>query len=138
MICIFIHQFDISNSINYNFYIEVISMGDLSNFEIYKLLGLASEGYIFSVTEETEDEPIFHYFMIRFGPNKEPVIHKVNNTIEMLSTMNLEFIPVDDPSPEILNFVRLVTSTITNRKQDKTSNIYLKSLTEKDIKLLQK
>ena len=116
----------------------MISIGDLSNFEIYKLLGLATDGYIFSVTEETEEEPIFHYFMITFDLNKQPVIHRVNNTIEMLSTMNLEFIPIDNPSPEILNFIRLVTSTITNRKQDKTSNIYLKSLTEKDIKLLQK
>ena len=132
------HQFDIYNSITYNFYIEVISMGDLSNFEIYKLLGLNTEGYIFSVTEETEEEPIFHYFMITFDTNRHPVIHRVNNTIEMLSTMNLEFIPIDNPSPEIMNFVRLVTSTITNPNKNNSNNIYLKNISEKDIKLLQK
>ena len=113
-------------------------MGDLSNFEIYKLLGLATDGYIFSVTEETEEEPVFHYFMITFDLNKQPVIHRVNNTIEMLSTMNLEFIPIDNPSPEILNFIRLVTSTITNPNKNNSSNIYLKNISEKDIKLLQK
>ena len=85
-------------------------MGDLSNFEIYKLLGLNTEGYIFSVTEETEEEPIFHYFMITFDTNRHPVIHRVNNTIEMLSTMNLEFIPIDNPSHEILNFVNVLKS----------------------------
>jgi hypothetical protein len=76
--------------------------------------------------------------MITFDPNKQPVIHRVNNTIEMLSTMNLEFIPIDNPSHEILNFVRLVTSTITNPNKNDSSNIYLKNISEKDIKLLQK
>ena len=111
-------------------------MGDLSNFEIYKITNIATEGYIFSVAEETDEEPTYHYYMITFEANKRPVINKLNNTIAVLSSMDLEFVPVDNPSPEIMNFVRLVTSTITSQNKTASTNANLKSINETDIKLI--
>ena len=111
-------------------------MGDLSNFEIYKITNIATEGYIFSVAEETDEEPTYHYYMITFEPNKQPVINKLNNTIAVLSSMDLEFVPVENPSPEIMTFVRLVTSTITSQNKTTSTNANLKSINETDIKLI--
>ena len=111
-------------------------MGDLSNYEIYKITNIATEGYIFSVAEETDEEPTYHYYMITFEPNKQPVINKLNNTIAVLSSMDLEFVPVDNPSPEIMTFVRLVTSTITSQNKTTSTNANLKSINGTDIKLI--
>ena len=52
-------------------------MGDLTNYDIYKIDGLAIEGYIFSVQEDTDEEPTFHYYMITIAPNKKPSITKL-------------------------------------------------------------
>ena len=87
-------------------------MGDLSNYEIYKIAGLAVEGYVFSIQEETNEEPTFDYYMVTIGPNRQPVINKLNNTIEILSTNNLELIPVNMDSPEIQEFINLIQSTM--------------------------
>ena len=111
-------------------------MGDLSNFEIYKITNIATEGYIFSVAEKTTAETTYHYYMITFASNKQPVINKLNNTIAVLSSVDLEYVPVDNPSPEIMNFVRLVTSTITSQNPKKPTNANLKSINENDIKLI--
>jgi hypothetical protein len=88
-------------------------MGDLTNYDIYKIDGLAIEGYIFSIQEDTDEEPTFHYYMITIEPNKKPSITKLNNTIEIISRNNLQLIPIDTESPEVQRFISLIQSTIT-------------------------
>ena len=80
-------------------------MGDLTNYDIYKIDGLAIEGYIFSIQEDTDEEPTFHYYMITIEPNKKPSITKLNNTIEIISRNNLQLIPIDTESPEVQRFI---------------------------------
>jgi hypothetical protein len=87
-------------------------MGDLTKYDIYKINGLSIEGYIFSIQEDTEEEPTYNYYMITLGSNNKPLIHRLNNTIEILSDTNINLIPVDMDSPELQKFIKLVDSTI--------------------------
>ena len=73
-------------------------MGDLSNYDIYQIDGLAIEGYIFSIQEDADEEPTFHYYMITIEPNKKPSITKLNNTIEIIT----EIIPPIKKAFELL------------------------------------
>ena len=88
-------------------------MVDLTNFEIYKIVGIGEEEYIFSVTEENEDEQSFQYYMLTFTSNRKPIITILNNTIEILSTKDLELVPVDLESPELITFANLIKNNIT-------------------------
>ena len=87
-------------------------MGDLTKYDIYKINGLSIEGYIFSIQEDTEEEPTYNYYMITLGSNNKPLIHRLNNTIEILSDTNINLIPVDMDSPELQKFIKLIDSTI--------------------------
>ena len=88
-------------------------MGDLSNYDVYKIEGISNiTGYMFSIQEDTDEEPTYHYYMVTVDSNKKTTIHKLNNTIELISEMNINLIPVDMDSPELQNFIQLVESTI--------------------------
>lgn len=110
-------------------------MGELTNFEVYKIAGLSIEGYVFSIQEDNEEEPTYHYYMITISPNKQPVISKLNNTIEILSTNDIELVPVEPESKELARFISLVQSTMA-AVPSLPGNQYLKGLNNKDIRLI--
>ena len=95
-------------------------MGDLTKYDIYKINGLSIEGYIFSIQEDTEEEPTYNYYMITLDSNNKPSIHRLNNTIEILSDTNINLIPVDTDSPELQKFIKLVDSTIPMNPKKQT------------------
>ena len=44
--------------------------------------------------------------------NKKAIITRLNNTIELINTTNLQLIPIDIESPEIQNFISLVQASL--------------------------
>ena len=87
-------------------------MGDLSNYDVYKIGGLPIDGYMFSVQEENEEEPTYKYYIVTLDQNKKAIITRLNNTIELINTTNLQLIPIDIESPEIQNFISLVQASL--------------------------
>ena len=59
-------------------------MNKFDNFDVYKMLSPKIKGYIFSVLEKTDEEPIYHYYFIQIEHGKQPSIRKPNNIMDIL------------------------------------------------------
>ena len=106
-------------------------MGDLSNYDVYKIEGLSNiEGYMFSIQEDADDEPTYHYYMVTIDSNKKASIHKLNNTIEIISEMKLNFIPIDMNNPDLLKFIQLIESTIPTKPISQEIKLTKKTIKE--------
>ena len=115
-------------------------MGDLSKFDIYKIIGATEKGYIFSIIEnEDSEEPTYRYYMVTPSDKKAPIIKRLNNTIEILSAENIALEKIELESEELLQFAKLITETQLPRqselKREPQSN-YFSAIEESDYALL--
>ncbi len=116
-------------------------MGDLSKYDIYKIEGIPNDGYIFSIVEnEDSEEKTYRYYMVIMGKNNVPMIKRLTNTIEILSSNQYALTKVETESEEILRFIRLLSKSQLPRQSQlnkiKNSALY-SEISESDIKLLQ-
>lgn len=111
-------------------------MGDLTKFDVYKIIDTNIHGYIFSILDESEGEPTYHYYIITLDSLKRPTINKLNNTIEILNTAKIKLAPVPHENPEILNFINLIKTTILTEKETSLNNAFFNGINENDIKLM--
>lgn len=115
-------------------------MGDLSKFDIYKILGAQENGYIFSIIEnEDTEEPTYRYYMVTPSDKKAPIIKRLNNTIEILSSESITLEKIETESEELLRFAKLITDTQLPRQSElkrEPKNNYFSSIEESDYILL--
>lgn len=115
-------------------------MGDLSKFDIYKILGTSQSGYIFSIIEnEDTEEPTYRYYMVTPSDKKTPIIKRLNNTIEILSSENIILEKIEIESEELLRFAKLITDTQLPRQSElkkEPQNYYFSAIKESDYQLI--
>jgi hypothetical protein len=96
------------------------------------------KGYIFSVQEQTEEEPIYHYYFIQLEQNKQPTIKKPNNIIDIIHSENLEMIDINEEPDELQTFTTIIESILRKPISPIEKNIFFTNINQDDIQILRR
>ena len=110
-------------------------MPNFSNFDVYKVTSPTINGYLFSVTENTEEEPTYHYYLIT-KENNIMTIKKPNNIIDILHTTALIMIDINDSEEEYKLFSQTIETLLSHPIPRTENNSGFTDITPKDMSLL--
>lgn len=110
-------------------------MPNYSNFDVYKITSNDLNGYLFSVTDNSNDEPSYHYYLIS-QENETITIKKPNNIMDILHTDKLNMIDINDSEEEYKLFTDTIESLLTHPLPVIEPSKSFKSLTLKDMTIL--
>lgn len=113
-------------------------MNPFDNFDVYKMSSPKIKGYIFSVQEQTDEEPIYHYYFIQIEQGKEPSIRKPNNIIDILHSDNLEMIDINEQPDEYSVFASIMESILKRPLVQIEKNRFFTSVTQNDLQILKR
>ena len=113
-------------------------MTNYSNFDVYKVKCPKVNGYVFAVQEETEEEPIYHYYLIALESKEYPPISKPTDIMSILQAEDGELIEVNGNDAEFTQFIKTMESILLKPLMPFIKNKLYSSITQKDIQLLRK
>ena len=113
-------------------------MNKFDNFDVYKMSSPKIKGYIFSVQEQTDEEPIYHYYFIQIEQGKQPSIRKPNNIIDILHSDNLEMIDINEQPDEYAIFTTTMESILKRPLVPIEKSIFFTNVTADDIQILKR
>ena len=110
-------------------------MPNFSNFDVYKVTSPSINGYLFSVTENTEEEATYHYYLIT-KENNTMTIKKPNNIIDILHTADLTMLDINDSEEEYKVFSQTIETILSHPIPRIENNTEFTSITSKDMCIL--
>lgn len=113
-------------------------MTNYSNFDVYKVTCPKVNGYVFAVQEETEEEPIYHYYLIALQSKEYPPISKPTDIMSILQAEDGDLIEVNGNDEEFTQFIRTMESILLKPLMPFIKNKLYSTITQKDIQLLRK
>ena len=113
-------------------------MKNYSNFDVYKVRCSKVKGYVFAVQEETEEEPIYHYYLISQESKQYPPLSKPTDIMSILQAEDGELIEINSDDEEFAVFLTIMESLLLKPLGNLTKNNLYSTITEKDLQLLKK
>ena len=113
-------------------------MAKYSNFDVYKVSCPAVSGYVFAVLEETDEEPVYHYYLIANNSKQYPPISKPTDIMAILQAEDGNLEEVNGNIEEFTQFIKTMESLLLKPLLPFVKNKLYSTITQRDIQLLRK
>lgn len=110
-------------------------MPNYSNFDVYKVTSPILNGYLFSVTDNSNDEPLYHYYLIS-QENETLTIKKPTNIMDILNTKDINMIDINDSEEEYNLFTKTIERLLSHPLPTIEPSKSFSGLTLKDMNIL--
>ena len=113
-------------------------MNKFENFDVYKLSSPKFKGYIFSIQEQTDEEPIYHYYFINIEQGKQPSIRKPNNIIDLLHIDDLVMTDINEQPDEFQTFATTMEEILKRPLISLEKNLFFTNVNQEDLQILKR